>query len=102
VRRATARSERQPPYRGVLYELPYSIRQALVALAILGAGWVLYALICWLTECQAASSRQGSHQDRAGDQCQDRQGSRPDDPAVAAGGGGSGHRVETRQFVPDF
>jgi hypothetical protein len=50
VRRAAA-PERQPHYRGVLYELPYSIRQALVALAILGAGWVLYAWICWLTEC---------------------------------------------------
>lgn len=51
MRRPTARLERQPHYRGVLYELPYSIRHALLALAILGAGWILYAWICWLTEC---------------------------------------------------
>jgi hypothetical protein len=51
VRRLAAHCERQPYCRGVHYELPYSIRQALVALAILGAGRVLYAWICWLTEC---------------------------------------------------
>jgi hypothetical protein len=38
VRRPAAHRERQPYCRGVHYELPYSIRQALVALAILGAG----------------------------------------------------------------
>jgi hypothetical protein len=36
----------------------------------------------------------GANDLRAPDQPQDRQGPRPDDPAVAAGAGGSGHRVK--------
>ena len=41
-----------------------------------------------------------AHQVRAGHQPQDRQGPRPDDPAVAAGAGGSGDRVmDRRRFL---
>ena len=45
-------------------------------------------------------SRRAADQVRAGDQPQDREGARPDDPAVAAGAGGSGDRVmERRAFL---
>ena len=39
------------------------------------------------------SARRAAHQVRAGHQPQDREGARPDDPAVAAAAGGSGHPV---------
>jgi putative tryptophan/tyrosine transport system substrate-binding protein len=42
------------------------------------------------------SARRAAEQIRAGHQPQDRQGPRPHDPAVAAGAGGSGHRVVRR------
>jgi hypothetical protein len=38
-------------------------------------------------------SRRAAHEVRAGDQPQDREGVRPDDPPVAAGAGGSGDRM---------
>ena len=43
------------------------------------------------------SARRAADQVRAGHQPQDRQGPRPDDPAVAAGAGGSGDRVVDRR-----
>jgi hypothetical protein len=43
------------------------------------------------------SPRKASHKARALDQPQDRQGPRPHDPAVAAGAGGSDHRVSDRR-----
>src|SRR6266851_1137047 len=41
--------------------------------------------------------RRAAHQVRAGDQPQDRQSSRTDDPAVAPAEGGSGDRVRNRR-----
>jgi hypothetical protein len=42
-------------------------------------------------------ARRAAHQVRAGHQPQDRQGPRPHDPALAAGAGGSGHRMMDRR-----
>lgn len=35
----------------VLYELPYSIREALLGLAVIAAGWALYLWVGWLAAC---------------------------------------------------
>ena len=45
-------------------------------------------------------ARRAAHEVRAGHQPQDRQGPRPDDPAVAAAAGGSGDRVMDRRRLP--